>query len=630
MSDSALFEQALQAIDQGQPERAKDLLTRLLREEKNNPTYWLWMSSLVETQKEQIYCLQQVLNLDPENVAAREGLVLLGAVPPDEHIQPAPILRRKWEADLSGIQGTDGTPREPLKIGFRQTILLAAMGILVIGLIFVGLFGDRRSSWLPFSRRLTVTPIPWTATATIQPAFSTQIQPTATPVFRGPTPLTMLLKATYTPTPLYVNTPHVVSEAYRSGLRAYQRGNLESALEFFTQAVEVEPQAADLQYYLGETYRALGNYSAALTAFNASMQIDDRFAPAYLGLARTRLALDSDEDIEEELDTAIVLDPNLSEAYLERVSFALSNSDTQSALDDLEILDALIPGSPLLHLYLAQTYLYLEQAEDALQEAQTAYRLDITNPAIYRVLGLAYLENAFPQQAIEALDVYVRINEQDGEAWYALAQAYYQSEGDADLVIEALDNAIQLEQNLAEAYALRGELRLANGEGQAAVNDFVQARRLNPDSFEISLGFSQALFIASRFEDANAQINATENLAADDEQQAAIHFWRAQIQEALGNSVRAVQEWQALLDLPERAVNVSWLEFAQERLLELRKPTATFTPTSTNTRTPTSTQTPSSTPTSTRTPTATRTSTPTRTLTPTPSRTPLLSPTPGG
>jgi hypothetical protein len=46
-----------------------------------------------------------------------------------------------------------------------------------------------------------------------------------TPTFIGPTPLWMLMEATYTPTPLYVNTPHPISEAYRIGIRAYQRGD---------------------------------------------------------------------------------------------------------------------------------------------------------------------------------------------------------------------------------------------------------------------------------------------------------------------------------------------------------------------------------------------------------------------
>ena len=74
MSDDVMLKKAKKAVRQGQRVRARDLLTRLLRADQNNPEYWLWMSSVVETTKEQIYCLQQVLRLDAENSTAKLGL----------------------------------------------------------------------------------------------------------------------------------------------------------------------------------------------------------------------------------------------------------------------------------------------------------------------------------------------------------------------------------------------------------------------------------------------------------------------------------------------------------------------------------------------------------------------------
>ena len=61
-----MFEDAVDALKQGDHARAKDILTRLLKADQNNATYWVWMSAAVETTKERIYCLETALKLDPE------------------------------------------------------------------------------------------------------------------------------------------------------------------------------------------------------------------------------------------------------------------------------------------------------------------------------------------------------------------------------------------------------------------------------------------------------------------------------------------------------------------------------------------------------------------------------------
>ncbi len=64
MSQDVMLKEAIQAVHQGQRARARDLLTRLLRADQSNPEYWLWMSSLVDSFKEQVYCLQSALKLE--------------------------------------------------------------------------------------------------------------------------------------------------------------------------------------------------------------------------------------------------------------------------------------------------------------------------------------------------------------------------------------------------------------------------------------------------------------------------------------------------------------------------------------------------------------------------------------
>src|SRR5574338_942482 len=101
MADETMFHEAVEALRRGDKARARELLTLLLKDEQTNATYWVWMSAAVDSQKERLYCLQTAHKLDPENASAKRGLVLLGALPPDENTPPFSLNRpRAWEQKL--------------------------------------------------------------------------------------------------------------------------------------------------------------------------------------------------------------------------------------------------------------------------------------------------------------------------------------------------------------------------------------------------------------------------------------------------------------------------------------------------------------------------------------------------
>ena len=55
------YQQALSFIQSGELDKARELLARLIKADKDNLDYWLWMSAVVKTPKERIYCLREVL-----------------------------------------------------------------------------------------------------------------------------------------------------------------------------------------------------------------------------------------------------------------------------------------------------------------------------------------------------------------------------------------------------------------------------------------------------------------------------------------------------------------------------------------------------------------------------------------
>lgn len=615
MAQNVMLQEALDAIAHGQKERARDLLTRLLRADQSNSAYWMWMSAVVDTPKERIYCLQNVLRLEPNNQAAKLGLVLYGAGKPASASDSAPFISRKWsvaEEEALFLKHAASSRNK------RRLAAYLVAASLVLLLILVGVIGfGSRASRQAIGFRLTITPRFHTLTPTAT------LHPTTTPRPRNasitpadPTPLWMMLEATYTPTPLYVNTPHPISEAYRAGLRSYESKDYDAMLRYMEQAAQVEPQSADLHYFVGEAFYALNNPQLALAAYEHSIEVDPFFAPAYVGRARVNLLLDPSADVEDDLQYAIELDQNLIDAYLERTKFYINQEKYEAALDDLDEVEFLAPHSPFLYLYRAQTYLASGEADLALENATIANNLDQTSLLSYLVLGQASLQTGDPDQAIKALNIYLLYQPKDLLAWSTLGQAYFEQGKDFASALAAFNKAMEFDNGYYPALLYRGLTYLEMDEGQLAVNDLFEARNLDRTSFLASLGLGRGLFLTDRLADATSQMTASLSLATTDFELAQVYYWRAVTREASGDLGLAADDWLALLNLEDSSTPLAWVKQAEQRL-RLLTPSPTASPTSTP-RTPTPTRItpthlPSTTPTITKTPTRgpTPTSTPT-------------------
>ena len=165
-----IFQDAVDALRRGDKPRAKELLTLLLKTDQNNSTYWVWLSAAVDNTKERIYCLQTALKLNPENGTAKRGLILLGALTPDETVQPFPMNRpRAWEEKLLLAN------ERPKERGLRAIVkspVTRLMGVLVIGVglcsaVLFGFVLPRRNFIAP-TQTNTPGPSPtFTATPTL-------------------------------------------------------------------------------------------------------------------------------------------------------------------------------------------------------------------------------------------------------------------------------------------------------------------------------------------------------------------------------------------------------------------------------------------------------------------------------
>lgn len=612
-----MFQEAVEALRQGDRARAKDILTRLIKADQNNANYWIWMSATVDTLKERVYCLETALKLDPANGTAKRGLRLMGALPPDENMRPFPLPRtRAWEEKLYLDH------EQPPETGLRPVLThpvtrLAGIGLaalILIGVAVLGFMNPRTSIFRPSAPR-TAGPSP---TYTLTPTFvnaSTGVA--ATP--GKPTPLAVLLGLRYTPTPLYVNTPRspVSEDIFRAAQAAYSQGNWTEYFRDMTQIQKLEPQAPDVLYLVGEGYRAKGDCAIALDAYNNALKLDNTFAPGYLGLARARMCIDPSADTRGLYDLALKADPNYGEVYLDRANFHLARQDYADALRDLQSAERLMPHSALVQLAYAQAYMMQGNAALALQAAQKANAIDLTLLPSYYYLGRAEVASGKYADAIKPLQTYLIYQTKDGSAFALLGQAFAES-GDYRPAIDALNQAVRLDPNQVRSFIYLGVsyLRLDNLAG-GEVN-FKRALEFFPNSFEANIGLTEIYYRKGTFGTAYLQAETAKSKATNDTQLALAIYWRALSQEGRKSFGDAIKDWKTLLGMPASAMTAQMRLEAQTHLKNIVPPTNTprvANPTGTPTLTPTARPGMTATP-----PPLTRTPTPTRTPVPTGTR----------
>ncbi|NLX10275.1 MAG: tetratricopeptide repeat protein [Chloroflexi bacterium] len=216
-----LLQQGVAAARAGRADEARDLLQQAIRYDPRSEAAWLWLSSVARDDKERLFCLKQLVTINPQNEFALKALAALGVSPAAAEETPAagatsvPVLDedkytriqsslddllRRYSVeplDTSGVEWVRKSRRRYGESGARRLqqltyVSAAAAVVLVVGLVAVlllvlGVFdGDgiqiaARATRVPTNTPTpTITPTPGGATPTPFPE-SMDIPPTAPP-----------------------------------------------------------------------------------------------------------------------------------------------------------------------------------------------------------------------------------------------------------------------------------------------------------------------------------------------------------------------------------------------------------------------------------------------------------------
>lgn len=161
-----LLRRGIQAARTGDRATARQLLEAVIARDDSHELAWIWLASVVPTDRERRICLERVLQLNPNNARAREALNALVGIGRDKVALSGDVLEHSASQRLSG-NGQGGTLlANPLvRIGL---VLAGVAGLLLISTVF---FRTPEPPPQPTSRPQPAVVIVNTPTITPSPTF---------------------------------------------------------------------------------------------------------------------------------------------------------------------------------------------------------------------------------------------------------------------------------------------------------------------------------------------------------------------------------------------------------------------------------------------------------------------------
>ncbi|MEM1309717.1 MAG: tetratricopeptide repeat protein [Cyanobacteria bacterium P01_H01_bin.153] len=99
----------------------------------------------------------------------------------------------------------------------------------------------------------------------------------------GASPLALADDSPTMDEPLTVSRQSQAETLYRQGLLQYEKGDLEAAIDLYTDALTIDPTSANAYSARAGAQGRQGNYEAAIEDYSAAIAINDELAPAYGG-----------------------------------------------------------------------------------------------------------------------------------------------------------------------------------------------------------------------------------------------------------------------------------------------------------------------------------------------------------
>lgn len=180
----------------------------------------------------------------------------------------------------------------------------------------------------------------------------------------------------------------------------------------------------------------------AIQYFQQAIELDSQYAEPHVGLAST-YCLDNTthfHDTPVEAEKALRLDPTLGQAYAALGLYHMSLSQIEDAEKDFQRALELDPGNPTVHHWHGANLTALERVGEAIEEMKVARELDPLSLAISRDIGSTYYYARDYGRSVAELKAVLELDPHFNKTHAYLGRTY-EMEGNYELALKEFEQA---------------------------------------------------------------------------------------------------------------------------------------------------------------------------------------------
>ena len=294
----------------------------------------------------------------------------------------------------------------------------------------------------------------------------------------------------------------------RLGMEQFQ-----AAIADFNKATELSPKFTNVYNNRGLLYIAQQHYNDAIVEFNHAIEFDPQYVDAYNNRGFAELEAGQIERALDDFNVAIQLNPKYVNAFNNRGLLRAQAGDFENAVIDFTHAMMLDPLNPKYYEHRAEVYLRQGAADKAVaDEKKIAWLLQLhdfgarlatsTRPA--RELtqrARHYLDVNDFESAMKDLNRAVSLDPSSAEALSARSNLHLRKKSTQNAKADA-EASLAIEPN-QEAFSVLGDVFLSLGDYDKAIENFANARRVDPSVAEAYYAKSKVLAAQGQVEKAN-------------------------------------------------------------------------------------------------------------------------------
>lgn len=220
---------------------------------------------------------------------------------------------------------------------------------------------------------------------------------------------------------------------------------LDLAVADYRALVELEPSKVFYWYRLGDLYRDQNRYEEALLAYQRGAKNDRESALLHIRLGTVYAQMGQIETAVLEMERAVALEPTNYRAHYELGQVLLGFAqEPEAALSAYLRAHQLAPGEMWPCLGVGEAYRLLFKYDEAASWLLKARDMAPLRPEPVYLLGMNYLSQRRPEEAIPFLKDAVAFGPMEGRYYRYLGEALMQS-GDVDAAILVYERWLEIE-----------------------------------------------------------------------------------------------------------------------------------------------------------------------------------------